>query len=74
MRIGARLTRAEFAFLSELGTTSRTRDSEYLFWAEDFLHGQERIAQLAVCWTRRKRRDPRSATKAAKAGWKKAKP
>ena len=41
MRIGARLTRAEFAFLSGLGTTSRTRYSEYLLWLRTFFMAQK---------------------------------
>jgi hypothetical protein len=34
MRLFAGLTSAQLALLSRLGTTSRTLDSEYQFWAE----------------------------------------
>lgn len=38
MRLGARVSGAKFALLSRSSTTRRTRDSEYLFWAEFFFH------------------------------------
>jgi hypothetical protein len=43
VRIGARLAGAEFAPLPWTGSTSRTSDSEYLFCADGFLHGPERM-------------------------------
>ena len=38
MRIGARLASAKFTLLPRSGSTSRTANSEYLFWAEFFCH------------------------------------
>ena len=40
MRVGAGLASAQLTFLTRCSATSRTRDSEYLFWAEFGLHGE----------------------------------
>ena len=45
MRLFAGLTSAQLALLSRLGTTSRTTDSEYLFWAEFSFHDGEILPQ-----------------------------
>jgi len=45
MRVGARLARTKLTLLSRGSTTSRTTDSEYLFCAEGFLDGSERMLQ-----------------------------
>ena len=39
MRLCARLASSKLTLLRRSSTTSRTTDSEYLFWAEFFLHG-----------------------------------
>jgi hypothetical protein len=41
VRLSAGQSRAQLAFLSRLGSTSRTTDSEDLFWAEVSFHGGE---------------------------------
>jgi hypothetical protein len=38
MRVGARLASAKFTLLPRSGSTGRTANSEYLFWAEFFCH------------------------------------
>jgi hypothetical protein len=48
MRLFAGLTSAQLALLSRLGTTSRTMDSEYLFWAEFSFHDGEILPQTHV--------------------------
>jgi hypothetical protein len=48
MRLCAGQAGAQLALLSQLGTTSRTMDSEYLFWAEFSFHGGEILPQTHV--------------------------
>jgi hypothetical protein len=48
MRLFAGLTSDQLALLSRLGTTSRTTDSEYLFWAEFSFHDGEILPQTHV--------------------------
>ena len=45
MRIGARLASAKFTLLPRSSPTSRTSDSEYLFWAEFFCHTNLHVQQ-----------------------------
>jgi hypothetical protein len=45
---GAGQAGAQLALLSRLGTTSRTTDSEYLFWAKFSFHGREILPQTHV--------------------------
>jgi len=45
MRLAARLASINLTLLPRTSTTSRTTDSEYLFWAELFLHGVD------IAWT-----------------------
>ena len=48
VRLFASQSRAQLALLSRLGTTSRTMDSEYLFWAEFSFHDGEILPQTHV--------------------------
>ncbi len=48
MRLGARLTSTKLTALPRSSTTSRTRDSEYLFWAKFFFHGGKIVPQNQV--------------------------
>jgi hypothetical protein len=48
MRLCAGLTSAKLALLSRSSTTSRTGDSEYLFWTEFSFHGGEILPQTHV--------------------------
>jgi hypothetical protein len=41
MRFRARLTSRKLTLFPRSGTTSRTVDSEYLFWAEFLFHGRD---------------------------------
>jgi hypothetical protein len=45
MRIGAGLASAKLTLLPRSSTTSRTRDSECLFWTEFFFHAGEMMPQ-----------------------------
>src|SRR5258707_13147100 len=48
MRISAWLARGKFTLLSRSGSTSRTLNSKYLFWAEFSFHGVEIMPQTHV--------------------------
>ena len=48
MRLKARLASGKLALFTRRNTTSRTRDSEYLFWAEFCFHGGEILPQTHV--------------------------
>jgi hypothetical protein len=48
MRLVARLASVKLALLPRSGTTSRTRDSEYLFWAEFCFHEGDNAAKTCT--------------------------
>ena len=44
MWVGARLASCKLTLFTRCSTTSRTTDSEYLFWAEFLFHGEIMIS------------------------------
>jgi hypothetical protein len=51
MRFRAGLTSSKLTLFSRSGTTSGTMDSEYLFWAEFFFHGEIMPQNRCTRWS-----------------------
>src|ERR1700676_2648778 len=51
MRFRAGLTSSKLALFPRSGTTSRTMDSEYLFWADFFFHGEIMSQNRCTRWS-----------------------